>query len=431
MRKETAAGWLTAILTCALLTGCGSQAAGAVRTAAAIESQAGSTEEIADHSEEKAEKPRVVLQQEEMGKETERSESEAGTEPEPETDTPDPYADLLKDPEVMAANKIYAKETAEPGKTRIVFAGDILFDSHYAIMASLLKRGQGIEGGISADLLSIMRDADIFMVNNEFPYTNRGTPTAGKKFTFRADPKYASWLFDMGADLVSLANNHAYDYGEVSLTDTLDTLESIGMPYVGAGRNLEEAVRPVSFIANGKKFTFISATQIERLNPPDTKGATETSPGVFRCLDITKLLEVIGEARADSDYVIVYIHWGTEGTDKLDHWQTEQAAQIAAAGVDLIIGDHPHVLQPIGYVGEVLVVYSLGNYLFNSKSLDTCLVEAVFGTEGLESLQFIPAKQENCRVTKAEGAEKERILAYMRKISPETAIDDNGFITAR
>lgn len=369
---------------------------GAARTAAAIESQVGSTEEIADHSEEKAEKPRVVLQQEEMGKETERSESEAGTEPEPETDTPVPYADILKDPEVMAANKIYAKETAEPGKTRIVFAGDILFDSHYAIMASLLKRGQGIEGGISADLLSIMRDADIFMVNNEFPYTNRGTPTAGKKFTFRADPKYASWLFDMGADLVSLANNHAYDYGEVSLTDTLDTLESIGMPYVGAGRNLEEAVRPVSFIANGKKFTFISATQIERLNPPDTKGATETSPGVFRCLDITKLLEVIGEARADSDYVIVYIHWGTEGTDKLDHWQTEQAAQIAAAGVDLIIGDHPHVLQPIGYVGEVPVVYSLGNYLFNSKSLDTCLVEAVFGTEGLESLQFIPAKQENC-----------------------------------
>ena len=79
MRKETA-GWLTAILTCVLLTGCGSQAAGAARTAAAIESQAGSTEEIADHSEEKAEKPRVVLQQEEMGKETERSESEATAE---------------------------------------------------------------------------------------------------------------------------------------------------------------------------------------------------------------------------------------------------------------------------------------------------------------------------------------------------------------
>ena len=274
-----------------------------------------------------------------------------------------------------------------------------------------------------------MRNADIFMVNNEFPYTTGGTPTEGKKFTFRADPKYASWLIDMGADLVSLANNHAYDYGEVSLTDTLDTLESIGMPYVGAGRNLDEAVKPVSFIAGGKKFTFVSATQIERIVPPDTKGATETSPGVFRCMEIEKLLEVISAAKADSDFVIVYVHWGTEGTEKLDRWQLEQAPQIAAAGADLIIGDHPHVLQPIGYQGEIPVVYSLGNYLFNSKKLDTCLVEAVFGDDGLETLRFIPAKQENCRVTKAEGAEKERILAYMRSISPEAAIDGDGYIT--
>lgn len=92
--------------------------------------------------------------------------------------------------------------------------------------------------------------------------------------------------------------------GEVSLTDTLDTLEAIGMPYVGAGRNLDEAVKPVSFIANGRKITFVSATQIERTLPPDTKGATETTPGVFRCLEINKLLEVISAAKADSDFDI-------------------------------------------------------------------------------------------------------------------------------
>lgn len=415
-----------------LLGGCSSVASGTVRTTAVIEAGQEAGGKAADMAESEknnkdsetggeetleGEKPHVVLQQNE-------TETYAA-----ETEPANPYADLLKDQEAMAANKIYAKETAEPGKTRIVFAGDILFDSHYAVMASLLKRGQGIEGGISADLLSIMRDADIFMVNNEFPYTTGGTPTEGKKFTFRADPKYASWLIDMGADLVSLANNHAYDYGEVSLTDTLATLESIRMPYVGAGRNLDEAAKPVSFIANGKKFTFVSATQIERIVPPDTKGATETTPGVFRCMDIGKLLEVISTAKADSDFVIVYVHWGTEGTDKLDHWQLEQAPQIAAAGADLIIGDHPHVLQPIGYQGDVPVVYSLGNYLFNSKTLDSCLVEAVIGDEGLESLQFIPAKQSNCRVAKAEGAEKERILNYMRSISPEAAIDEEGYIT--
>ena len=78
------------------------------------------------------------------------------------------------------------------------------------------------------------------------------------------------------------------------------------------------------------------------------------------------------------------------------------------------------MLQPIGYVGKFRS-YSPGNYLFNSKSLDTRPVEAVFERRDWSPLQFIPAKQENCRVTKAEGAEKERILHYMRKISPETA----------
>lgn len=116
------------------------------------------------------------------------------------------------------------------------------------------------------------------MVNNEFTYTKRGSPTPGKTFTFRADPAYASYLIDMGADLVSLANNHSYDYGEVSLTDTLDTLQSIGMPYVGAGRNLEEAVKPVSFIAGDVKIAFLSATQIERVDNPDTKGRRRTRP---------------------------------------------------------------------------------------------------------------------------------------------------------
>lgn len=207
MRRKIAVIFGAVLLAVVLLGGCSSVASGTVRTTAAVGvSQETKTAEPAENSDTTqesvdsktgGEKPHVVLRQ----NDTESSEAETGS--------ADPYADLLKDPEVMAANKIYVKETAETGKTRIVFAGDILFDSHYAIMASLLKRGQGIEGGISADLLSIMRSADIFMVNNEFPYTTGGAPTAGKKFTFRADPKYASWLFDMGADLVSLANNHA------------------------------------------------------------------------------------------------------------------------------------------------------------------------------------------------------------------------------
>ncbi|MDO4294154.1 MAG: CapA family protein [Eubacteriales bacterium] len=353
--------------------------------------------------------------------------SQAGADGQP-GQTQGRYSAVLADEELCREQRIYAKETASAEETAIVFAGDILFDDRYAIMAKMKQRGQGIEGSISSELLDVMRGADIFMVNNEFPYTDRGTPTEGKKFTFRARPEYASYLSDMGADIVSLANNHAYDYGEVSLTDSIDTLNGIGMPFVGAGRNLEEAVKPVYFIANDQKIAFISATQIERSDHPDTKGATETSPGVFRCWNVDRLLEVVANAKQVSDYVIVYIHWGTESTDKLDWAQKEQAPKIAEAGADLIIGDHPHVLQEIGYCGDTPVFYSLGNYLFNSRAQDTCLVKLVLDAEGEKSLQFIPARQEDCSVTMLHGAEKERVLAYMRSISSGVSIDADGFV---
>lgn len=339
------------------------------------------------------------------------------------------YDELLADGELCREQNIYAKETADPQEISIVFAGDILFDDGYAIMAKMKQRGRGVEGSISEDMLNVMRQADIFMVNNEFPYSDRGTPTPEKTFTFRARPEYASYLYDMGADIVSLANNHAYDYGEIALTDTLDTLNSIQMPYVGAGRNLDEAIKPVYFIANDMKIAFVSATQIERLDNPDTKGATESAPGVFRCWNPDKLLEVVRNAKAVSDYVIVYIHWGTESTDQLDWAQKDQAPKIAEAGADLIIGDHPHVLQPVGYEGNVPVVYSLGNYLFNSKGQDTCLVRAVLTQEGLKSLQFIPGRQQDCSVSMHYGAEKERVLSYMRSISPGVRIDEDGYIS--
>lgn len=330
-----------------------------------------------------------------------------------------------------AEDKIYVKETADPEEVSLVFAGDILFDDNYAVMVRMKQRGGSIESSISADMLQIMREADIFMVNNEFPYSDRGEPTPDKQFTFRGRPEYASYLLDMGADIVSLANNHASDYGTISLTDTIDVLNSINMPFVGAGRNLEEAAKTAYFVANGMKIAILSATQIERMENPATRGATDSSPGVFRCLNIERLLQEIREAKRISDFVIVYIHWGTESTDQIDWAQREQAPKIAEAGADLIIGDHPHVLQPVGYCGNVPVIYSLGNFLFNSRAQDTCLVKAVLDGNGLKSLQFIPGRQQDCSVTMHYGAEKERVLTYMRSISPGVNIDADGFISKK
>lgn len=338
------------------------------------------------------------------------------------------YDELLADEQWMKENRIYAKEAASEEEIVLAFAGDILFDSHYAVMSKLRARGGSVEEAFSADLLERMRSADLFMVNNEFPYSDRGTPTEGKQFTFRAAPADASYLEQMGVDIVSLANNHASDYGEVSLLDSLDTLEAIEMPYVGAGRNLEEAKKPASFIINDKRIAIISATQIERNDNPDTKGAGEDTPGTFRCWNPAGLLEEIAKAKTENDIVIVYIHWGTENQAQIDWAQRDQAAMIAEAGADLIIGDHPHCLQPVGYISGVPVIYSLGNFWFNSKTLDTCLAEVTIQQDGSLSVKILPAKQEDCHTSLLDGAEKQRVIAYINSISETGYLDENGVL---
>lgn len=352
---------------------------------------------------------------------------ETGAEPQ----MPSRYAEELSDADYMKANKIFPWEGNNADKVTIGFIGDILMDDEYAIMANLLNRGRTIDNGISEAMLAQMRGVDILVANNEFPFTDRGTPTEGKTFTFRADTAAVSYLHDMGVDVAVLANNHIYDFGETGLFDTLDTLTAAEIPSVGAGRNLEEASAPLYFIVNDMKIAIVAATQIERLENPDTRGATENSAGVFRCLNPEKLYEVVASAKANSDFVIVYIHWGTENQTEIDWAQIDQAPRIAEAGADLIIGDHPHCLQGITYFGDTPVIYSMGNFWFNSKTVDTGMVQVTIGKKGLEAFQFVPALQSDCRVDLVYGEEKERILSLMRDLSPDALIDENGFVSKR
>ena len=340
---------------------------------------------------------------------------------------------------------------ADPEHITLRFAGDILFDPSYAVMASLLQRSGGgypdlAGSGFDSAMVSFMRGADIFMLNNEFPYSSRGTPLAGKKFTFRARPEYASLMKDIGADLVGVANNHVNDYGRDAMLDTFSTLENISMPFCGAGKNIEEASRPVFFTNKDVKIAIIAATQIERMGNPDTVGATDSSPGVFRCLyDMDRLTAKIRECRAAGCFTIVFIHWGTEGTEHIDDWQLKQGKQIAEAGADVIVGAHPHILQRLDWLDgtesapdkngqpkKVPVIYSLGNYLFNSKTLDTGLYELTLNAHdgSLENIRFIPAVQSGCRTRYADpaGSEGQRILKHLREMSPHVDIRDDGSI---
>ena len=123
------------------------------------------------------------------------------------------------------------------GSTTILFTGDVLF-------ANAFKAGydaDGIKGVVAPELLEELQAADILMVNNEFPFSDRGTPMADKQFTFRCSPGYVKALNEMGVDVVSLANNHTLDYGRDALSDTFAALDGAGILYGGAGDSTERA----------------------------------------------------------------------------------------------------------------------------------------------------------------------------------------------
>lgn len=351
-------------------------------------------------------------------------------------DTDDEDSALLEiktDQDVLAPQEEQETDPAEgKGKAVMTFAGDICFHDAYANMYALSARGGNIENCIGASLLAEMRGADICMVNNEFPYSDRGQPIEGKTFTFRSKPGNVKLLSQMGVDIVSLANNHAYDYGQDALLDSLDTLDGEGISRVGAGRNLEEAMAPVYFDINGTKIGILAATQIERLENPDTKGATENTPGVFRCFnetELSRLLEQIKQTKQQCDFLTVYIHWGTENTDELDWAQPYQAKLIAEAGADLIVGCHPHCLQGIDYMGDTPVIYSLGNFWFNSKEVDTALLKVTVQGDKLESIQMLPALQKDCSTNALDGAEGEQVINYLQSLSENITIDAEGYIS--
>ena len=250
---------------------------------------------------------------------------------------------------------------------------------------------------------------------------------------FRGNPDNAKFLSDLGVDIVSLANNHVYDYGDEGIMDTLATLDSIGMPYVGAGKNLSEAMKPVYFIAGGRKIALVSATQIER-SYNYTKEATETTPGVLKTLNPEKFISVISDAKKSADIVIVIVHWGTEGNSYYGHDQVDLAKKFISAGADAIIGGHTHCLQGIEILDGVPIYYSLGNYWFSSTMnmpapYDTGLAEIKINKDGSITPSFVPCHFSN-GVTSlvTEKSEKDALFSKLEELSNTIEIDENGVI---
>lgn len=312
----------------------------------------------------------------------------------------------------------------------LAFTGDINFADDWETMQVLRGMPDGLDSCLSANLLERMQAADILLVNNEFCYSTRGAPLPGKLYTFRANPENVQLLQAMGADIVSLANNHVYDYGPEAFEDTLATLLGADIPYVGAGKNIQEAMQAQYFIAGGIKIAYVAASRAEKYIM--TPEATSSEPGVLRTYDPALFLQAVQTAKQNADVVIAYPHWGTENTHVLEEAQVELGHMLIDAGASLVIGAHPHCLQGLEYYNGAAVAYSLGNFWFNTATGDTALLEVTLQSPEDISLQILPCLQKGGVTTLvSDPAEQLRIFSHLQEISGgAVTIDHTGTVLA-
>lgn len=311
------------------------------------------------------------------------------------------------------------------GDITLSFVGDVSLADNWDIMPKYDERKIGIYGVLDEEVLSIMNNADIMVANNEFTLSNRGT-RLNKTYTFKGDPKRASIYKEMGVDLVSLANNHIYDYGHDAFIDTLNTLKSQDIAFVGAGNNIEEAKKPYYYIINGYKIAFLNATRAEKnIITPE---ATENKEGVFRCYDPSLFIEEIQKAKQESDYVVALIHWGKEQSHNLEQVQIDTGKKYIDAGADILVGSHAHVLQGIEIYNGKLIAYNLGDFLFNDWTTETGILNVNIANDGKLSYKFIPCLQSNVKTSLLKGDKKTNLINKMQNWSYNVQIDENGYI---
>lgn len=239
----------------------------------------------------------------------------------------------------------------------LLFVGDLMLARGVEFYTE--REGSGDFRFPFARASSTLRSADFTVGNLEHPISDRGRDQ-GSRYSLRAKPEAARALAEAGFDVVSLANNHIWDWGADALADTIAHLDAVGIRHVGAGMDEAEANRPLVVEVKGQSVAFLAWTNLY----PEGLEARGANPGVSRFRD-TEATQQIRALASQYDLVVVLFHWGDEYQTRSSQAQQRIAQALINAGADLVIGHHPHVAQEIEQIGEGWVFYSLGNFVFD------------------------------------------------------------------
>jgi len=240
-------------------------------------------------------------------------------------------------------------------------------------------------------LSGLFRHDDLTMINLECPATDVVDPEP-KAFTFRCDPRALASARRAGVDVANQANNHAYDHGPAGLVDSLSTIRAAGVAPVGAGIDQSASLRAASFRIHGWTVAVLGINQV--LDPVDQVAGPD-KPGTAAGHDFRLALRAVRDAAASSDLVVVMIHWGVELEARPRGYQIHQAHRMIDAGADVILGSHPHRLQPMETYRDRPIFYSLGNFVWSrvTPALSaTAVAEVVVEPDGAIRGRLLPVE---------------------------------------
>lgn len=328
-------------------------------------------------------------------------------------------------------NKFFSKvKEFTTNKTTILrFGGDVMMTSYFADYIAM----HGIDY-MWKDVSNLFKSADYSFVNLETSISTRGNSNKPEGYGFRSNPNTLQGLVNAGIDFVTIANNHVFDYGEYAFYDTMKHLDEYNIGYTGAGKNIEEASKIYYKEIDDIKFSFISATQVLGNTIWE---ATDTNPGLLSLKEhnYNLIKTKIKEAKQNSDYVILNLHWGIEYNIYPEQFQIDLAHELIDSGADIIVGHHPHVLQGIEHYNDGIIFYSIGNFNFlvsEKNTTETGVFEIELDKDSLISSKIYPVFINSCKANllKSNSQIYNDIINNLneRSKSFNTSVLDNGNI---
>jgi poly-gamma-glutamate capsule biosynthesis protein CapA/YwtB (metallophosphatase superfamily) len=295
--------------------------------------------------------------------------------------------------------------------------------THLAAVGDLMmarRIGERIENGDPIYPFELVFDelsaADITVGNLECALGEQGAPV-DKGYTFHAPPGAARSFAIAGFDLLSLANNHAMDYGPDALLEAISLLQTNHVQTVGAGENADAASAPVIITVNQTSVAFLAYVDV----PVEVRGfdarswtATQNQPGLTWA-DLEQMEADITSLRPLVDIVVVMLHSGYEYVVQPSTPQVRDAHTAVDAGADLVLGHHAHVLQGIEFYNQGVIVYGLGNFVFDDGDIpQTALLNVWLDSDGVRELELVPIMiTEDGRPRLATDSEADDILALV------------------